>query len=191
MACDYNISFGFTYTGKSPITVEGLILSSSGVYGGRDYYTWYDSEFEYTFVIRYEESDGQWVFGIVEESGGITTLAFLNYEAADCPVDPNSPFNWFSTEEGWENVNSIIIKTEEQECFEILVWNKQCEFAQCVSKYIQLLQFGSATCEALEILKNKKRILGILNCYDIRDIPNDTTNYNIFTYQEIKNLLNY
>jgi hypothetical protein len=46
-------------------------------------------------------------------------------------------------------------------------------------------------CHALEQLKNKKRVLKILNCYDIRDIVNDTTDYNIFTYQEIKNLLNY
>ena len=79
----------------------------------------------------------------------------------------------------------------QEECYQILVWNKQCEFAQCVLKYLQLLQFGSAPCEALETLKNKLRVLKILNCYDSRDIAGDTTDYNVFSYQEIKNLLNH
>jgi hypothetical protein len=76
-------------------------------------------------------------------------------------------------------------------CFIKLVWEKQCEFAQCVQSYLTNMQFGSFSCEALEMLKNKRRALEILNCYDVRDIPNNTTDYNVLTYTQIKKLLNY
>lgn len=80
---------------------------------------------------------------------------------------------------------------ENKECFDILVWNKQCEFGQCVFKYLQALQFGAANCcEQLEELKNKRRVLEILNCYDTRDIKDDTTIYNALSYSQIKKLLN-
>jgi hypothetical protein len=75
-------------------------------------------------------------------------------------------------------------------CFIKLVWEKQCEFAKCVQSYLTNMQFGSFNCEALEILKNKRRALEILNCYDVRDIPNNTTDYNVLTYTQIKKLLN-
>lgn len=75
-------------------------------------------------------------------------------------------------------------------CFIKLVWQKQCEFAQCVQAYLTQMQFGTFSCEALENLKNKRRALEILNCYDVRDIPNDTTDYNFFTYTQMKKLLN-
>jgi hypothetical protein len=80
---------------------------------------------------------------------------------------------------------------ENKECFDILVWNKQCEFAQCVLKYLRNLQFGAANCcEELDYLKEQRRILEILNCYDTRDIPDNTVNYNFLTYNQIKKLLN-
>lgn len=79
-----------------------------------------------------------------------------------------------------------------KECFDILVWNKQCEFAQAVLAYLKQLEFGGAACcEEFENLKNQRRALEILNCYDTRDIADDTTNYNFLTYHQIKNLLNY
>jgi hypothetical protein len=79
-----------------------------------------------------------------------------------------------------------------KECFDILVWNKQCEFAQCVLEYLKILQFsGTAPCEKFDNLKNQRRALQILNCYDTRDIANDTTDYNFLTYSTIKKLLNY
>jgi hypothetical protein len=83
--------------------------------------------------------------------------------------------------------------TEEtnQECFDKLVWEKQCEFAQCILNYLQQLQFGVAPCDTLDNLKNQRRALEILNCYDTRDIANNTTDYNNFTYNQIKKLLNY
>lgn len=79
--------------------------------------------------------------------------------------------------------------TPAEECFNILVWNKQCEFAQCVLKYLNKLQFGINSCKDLESLKNKRRALLILNCYDTRDIANNTTDYNFLTYTQIKKLL--
>ena len=83
------------------------------------------------------------------------------------------------------------LPTEAQECYPILVWDKQCEFAKATLKYLQQMQFGIFCCESLDKLKNKRRALEILNCYDTRDIPNNTTEYNTLTYQQIKNLLNY
>lgn len=75
-------------------------------------------------------------------------------------------------------------------CFELSVWEKQCEFAKCVLKYLQALNFGNANCETLENLKLEKRTLEILNNYDSRDIPNDTMDYNNISYSDIKKLLN-
>lgn len=75
-------------------------------------------------------------------------------------------------------------------CFFKLVWQEQCEFAKCTLNYLNLLQFGAVPCDALDELMNKRRALEILNCYDVRDIPNNTTDYNILTYAQIKKLLN-
>lgn len=81
--------------------------------------------------------------------------------------------------------------TEVENCFKLIVWQKQCNFAKEVLNYINAIQFGSFCCDTLEELKNKRRALLILNCYDTRDIANDTTEYNVLTYNEIKKLLNY
>jgi hypothetical protein len=78
-----------------------------------------------------------------------------------------------------------------EDCYSLLVWNKQCEFAKCVYSYLQQLQFGTSDCKTLDKLLNEKRALEILNCYDTRDIENDTTDYNFITYNQIKNLLNH
>ena len=76
-------------------------------------------------------------------------------------------------------------------CYNLIVWQKQCEFGKEVLKYLRLLQFGVTCCDELEELKNKRRALLILNCYDTRDIPGDTTEYNTLTYSQIKDLLKY
>jgi hypothetical protein len=76
-----------------------------------------------------------------------------------------------------------------KECFDKLVWDKQCIFAKDVLKYVNQVSFGYIKPEALECLKNEKRALEILNCYDTRDIEEETTNYNILTYKQIKKLL--
>lgn len=83
------------------------------------------------------------------------------------------------------------IPNEDITCYDINVWEKQCEFSKCVLSYIKGLQFGSVSCEALDNLMLEKRILKILNCYDTRDIPGNTTDYNILTYSQIKKLLNH
>jgi hypothetical protein len=79
-----------------------------------------------------------------------------------------------------------------KECFDKLVWEKQCEFSQKVLSYLKKIQYGDFTCcDDLDNLKNQRRALEILNCYDTRDIANNTTDYNNFTYNQIKKLLNY
>ena len=80
---------------------------------------------------------------------------------------------------------------EDITCYDISVWEKQCEFSKCVLNYIKGLQFGSVCCDDLDNLMLEKRILKLLNCYDTRDIPENTTDYNILTYSQIKKLLNY
>ena len=49
--------------------------------------------------------------------------------------------------------------------------------------------FGNVDCEALENLKLQRRILEILNCYDSRDIADNSIIYNNFDYATIKKLL--
>ena len=78
---------------------------------------------------------------------------------------------------------------EEDNCYDLLVWDKQCEFAKCTTTYVNRLLFGSYNNKELENLKEQRRILEILNCYDSRDIENNTTIYNNFTYSKIKKLL--
>lgn len=78
-----------------------------------------------------------------------------------------------------------------KECFDKLVWQKQCEFSKQVLSYLKKIQYGDFTCcDDLENLKNQRRILEILNCYDTRDIAYNTTDYNTLTYSQIKKLLN-
>jgi hypothetical protein len=79
-----------------------------------------------------------------------------------------------------------------KECFDKLVWNKQCEYSKDVLAYLNRILYGYISSPSkIEILKNKKRALEILNSYDTRDIANNTTTYNTLTYTEIKKLLNY
>lgn len=77
-----------------------------------------------------------------------------------------------------------------KECFDKLVWNKQCEYSKDVLAYLNRILYGYiSSLSKIEILKNKKRALEILNSYDTRDIANDTTTYNTLTYTQIKKLL--
>ena len=194
MACGYDILFGYTYFGKPPITIGPITLVPTGTYGGKDSYTWFDDTLLLDLIIRWDIINNRWEFGY--DFGGFTLTSFLNYTPTDCPVDPGEAFSWVNVGENWESVNSAygpeieIPLTPEQECFPLLVWDKQCEFSKCVYNYVQLLQFGAAPCDALDELINKRRALEILNCYDVRDIPDNTTDYNILTYAQIKKLLN-
>lgn len=78
-----------------------------------------------------------------------------------------------------------------KECFDKLVWDKQCIFGKDVLNFVNEVSFGYIKSDALECLKNRKRALEILNGYDTRDIENDTTDYNTITYTTIKKLLQW
>ena len=164
------------------IQVNGVLVSG--------YYT-------YTFTIDAQEytilwNGSQWsLFAVVP---GPDILIGSN-SSIDCPTgiwtfDPdNGYFNAF---------NTLSCPTPDPtpqqaatNCYNLIVWQKQCEFGKEVAKYLRLLQFGSTCCNELEELKNKRRALLILNCYDTRDIPGDTTEYNTLTYSQIKDLLKY
>lgn len=79
---------------------------------------------------------------------------------------------------------------EVQACYDKIVWSKQCDFAQSVLAYTKKLEFGMVSCDDLEHLKNKRRVLKILNCYNTQDILDNTTLYNTLSYDTIKDLLN-
>ena len=198
MECPNEILFGFTYNGRGTAIIDPYTIFSTGVYNSKSYYTWYDSYMDLTFIIRWNTLDNRWEFGY-DSLGTFIIIAFLNYPPLDCPLNPSNSFSWLVLNEDIFLVdintaagNAIPVETtEEQECYPILVWNTQCEFAQATLKYIQQMQFGIFCCKTLDKLKNKYRALEILNCYDVRDIPNNTTDYNTLTYQQIKNLLNY
>ena len=162
------------------IQVDGVIVEGFNTYtfttGGQEYTILWDGE--------------QWsLFAVVV---GDDILIGSN-SSVDCPtgtwtLDPDlGPyyFDAFATGECTDP------QAEVDTCYHLIVWQKQCEFAKEVAKYLRLLQFGVTCCNELEELKNKRRALLILNCYDTRDIPNDTTEYNTLTYSQIKDLLKY
>lgn len=193
--CSNEIYIGYTIGLKGTVVVPPFLISSSGTYNGKSYYTWFESLWGYDIVLRWNLL-GYWEL-IYTDGLFQALIANLNYIPSDCPANPSLALSWVSFNFNWTNINTTLgnaletVSTEEEDCFKILVWNKQCEFGECVKQYLLQLQFGILDCKILEKLKNKKRILEILNCYDVRDIPTNTTNYNILTYQEIKNLLNY
>ena len=93
---------------------------------------------------------------------------------------------------GYVTFADTVLTTNEvnKECFDKLVWDKQCTFGKDVLEFVNQISFGYLKSDALECLKNKKRALEILNCYDTRDIAADTVLYNTLTYSQIKKLLN-
>lgn len=176
----------------TPTPVGPLTLTPAGEYNGKSYYTWYDSILGYDLFLVWSIVDLRWEIG----PGPIETLTVFTYSDfgdTDCPVGDSWVGAIKTVSKVVTELGPIIPElTEEQICFPILVWNKQCEFAQCVLEYLQILQFsGTAPCEKFDKLKNQRRALEILNCYDVRDIPDNTTNYNFLTYSTIKKLLNY
>jgi hypothetical protein len=174
----------YQLVGEEPVTVE---VESSGTNEGKPTYDlsviatdliliWYSAYGPYTNVWAVEtpsttesvfESDTECPFGTYTIEEGSIFEAFIVH-----PVI-NNPYA--------ESIN----------CYKLLVWKKQCEFSKCVLKYLRNLQFGIFNCNELEHLKNKRRVLNILNRYDARDILNNTTEYNTITYAEIQALLNY
>ena len=86
---------------------------------------------------------------------------------------------------------AVTADEKNKECFDKLVWDKQCIFGKDVLNFVNEVSFGYIKTDAVDCLKNRKRVLEILNCYDTRDIENDTTDYNTITYTTIKKLLQW
>lgn len=202
MACNCDIQFGYTVTDlKSNYIIPPFTITSAGTQDGKDYFTWTDSYGGENLKVLWNPIENRWELWIIAVPE--VFLAYLD-QTGECPGISNNSTDWVITDEGtnkgFVSFTSILSNCLEEEtinsqedvdCFPILVWNKQCEFSKCVLNYLQKLQFGILDCKDLETLKNKKRVLEILNCYDTRDILNDTTNYNNITYSDIKKLLNY
>ena len=200
MACNCTILAAYTIGVKPVVIIPPFEITSGGIINGREYYEWTDTWSGDDFRIFWNPVLNRWELWQLSDPE-----KFLAYSET---TGPCPGINTLGETEDWNNVDegvaiglsfAVLVEDcivpdteaqEEQDCFDILVWNKQCEFAQCVLKYLQKLQFGNVPCSALESLKNKKRALEILNCYDPRDINNNTTDYNTVTYSEIKTLLN-
>ena len=115
-----------------------------------------------------------------------TLMGILIIDAANTLLNPGA------AQRGDITFNDLTLTTDEtnKECFDKLVWDKQCIFGKDVLNFVNQISFGYLKEDALECLKNKKRALEILNCYDTRDIANDTTLHNVLKYSQIKKLLN-
>lgn len=161
------------------IQVDGVMVEGFNTYtftaGGQQYIILWDGEMWSLFAV---------VVGDDIFVGSNSNIDCPNGEWTLNPTEGPHYFNAFSTSE-------CDTLSEESNCFKLIVWQKQCEFGKEVAKYLRLLQFGSTCCSELEELKNKRRALLILNCYDTRDIPGNTTEYNALTYSQIQDLLKY
>lgn len=193
-----------------------ITLTPAGTISGYNYYIFTadfggpESPLLVDIIIYYDYLRGSWIVKTnTPPSDPLfnTILGTLSSElgAPDCPnsnmwdVDPEVTSYFETTLDcippippPQPNPQPVPNPNNTNDCYHILVWAKQCEFASCVFKYVQKLQYGSinSCCEELDELLNKKRALEILNCYDTRDIENDTTDYNFITYSQIKHLLN-
>tara|TARA_S200002703_G_scaffold154618_1_gene157710 strand:+ start:3154 stop:3756 length:603 start_codon:yes stop_codon:yes gene_type:complete len=121
----------------------------------------------------------------LENSAGRTLMGILIIDAAGTLLNPGNG------QRGDITFKDLAVTADEKnkECFDKLVWDKQCTFAKDVLKFVNEISFGYFKPDTLECLKNEKRALEILNAYDTRDIEEETTNYNVFTYKQIKKLL--
>jgi hypothetical protein len=155
-----------TFTYNSPLNIAGngqyYIASILYEYNNQVFSTYTPGADQLGIILQ--DSEGQVMWPNSDNSGNICF----------------QPQNYLSTDEA------------NKECFDKLVWQKQCEFSQNVLSYLNKIQYGDFTCcDDLDNLKNQRRVLEILNCYDTRDIAYNTTDYNTLTYSQIKKLLNY
>jgi hypothetical protein len=177
-----------TETGFEEIEIIADIATNEAgdhlIYNGYPYYIFYIDTADY-FIFHV---GNQWVVKNVL-SVSAPTITFI-------VSDNQCPFGYYLVDEEKEVSNRFWVKgyncgDEVEKDFCDKVHAKQCEFATKTLIYLKHLQFGNTCCEELDALKNDKRVLEILNCYDTRDIPTNTTNYNILPYIQIKKLLNY
>jgi len=151
--------------------------------------------YQYHFVLGGQEFyiiwDGElWTLWAATPEGDVNigSSAAVGCPTSEWSFDPDlGPYYLGSNPEIVECVDP---NAEEIACYNALVWQKQCEFSKDVLSYLKSLEFGFACCDALEELKNKRRVLDILNCYDLRDINNAEPIYNTLPYDTINDLLN-
>ena len=113
-------------------------------------------------------------------AASFTLTGVLLVDAANTLV---KPFN-ASNNSGNIVFNDPTLSIDEinKQCFEKLVWNKQCEYSKEVLAYLNRVLFGYISSSSkIETLKNKRRVVEILHAYDTRDIANNTTTYNTLT----------
>lgn len=156
--------------------------TNSLIYNGYPYYS-FNIEGVIYYII-FSTITNSWVVSTTpnEES----TIILLNSSSSLCP------YGYYNTDAQnflrfWVRGYDCGDQVEKDFCEKL--HNKQCEFATKTLKYLKSLQFGNTCCENLDNLKNDKRVLEILNCYDTRDIPANTTEYNTIPYIQIKRLL--
>lgn len=75
-------------------------------------------------------------------------------------------------------------------CFKLRVWSMQRKYSVLVDKYLKMMQYGTFCKGQHEDLKMFRRLLLVLNRYDIRDIPSDTMTYNVISYDTVREILN-
>ena len=73
--------------------------------------------------------------------------------------------------------------------YKFCMFKLQCEYAKQVIKYLACLKHGLDITKSFAKLIENKRLLILLNQYDVRDIKYNTKSYNQFTFTEIKQLI--
>jgi len=197
MSCTCNILVSYVFQADPESTIfeyNNLDVAENSIVNSKSEYTWRDDNF--TYSIYWDGSE--WKLAIVN-FGTIVIASFA--EDLDCPgtnlvsvwTSSNQSYTGFTVEASCQIVDVPVITTPEEEaieCFDITVWDLQCKYAQCVLEYFTNLKFGIDNKIGFESLIKKKKALGILLCYDARDILLNTTLYNNITYSQIKQLIN-
>lgn len=200
MSCPCNIFISYSYSeGEGPgpgsiFTYTDVELSSAGILNGKSYYTFTDDNFSYTLLW----TGSQWEL-VIGYGGAFPTTVATFTEDLDCP-GTHETSTWGNLQEAFFYVTTTVpcqltltelaSLAETQECYDIIVWDLQCKFAQCVLEYFTNLKFGIDNKIGFESLMKKKKALEILLCYNARDILLNTTLYNNITYSQIKQLIN-
>ena len=195
MSCPCNILISYSYSECIDVfTYTDVELTSVGILNGKSYYTFTDDNFSYTLL--WTGSRWELIVGYGEEFP--STIATFR-EDLDCP-GTHETSEWGGLQEAFFYFNvtapcqltleEITNLAETLECYNITIWDLQCKYAQCVLEYFTNLKFGIDNKIDFENLLKKKKALGILLCYDARDIVANTTIYNNITYSEIKQSIN-
>lgn len=190
--CDEKLTLAITLNDKPPQEIEiiaEIVTEESPnntgnplIYNGYPYYS-FNIEGDIYYII-FSTITNSWIVTAVPYQE--TTIIVSNSSNSLCP------YGYYTTNAEnflrfWVKGYDCGDKIEKDFCEKL--HKKQCEFAIKTLNYLKHLQFGNTCCDELDNLKNDKRVLEILNCYDTRDIPANTTEYNTIPYVQIKRLL--